>query len=538
MLPILALLAGAAWAQTADWVAVNGRIYTLNSAQPIASSIAVKGSRILSIGDDLGRHIGSATKRVDLKGATVVPGFIDSHGHVAGLGESLENLDFRNAAAVADVQKSVAEAAARRPKGEWIRGRAWDQTRWPGGQFPTAADLSKAAPDHPVYLTRVDGHAAWVNEKALHLADVNAATPDPPGGKIIRDAQRRPTGVLVDRAMALVNKRIPAPDDAAIERRIVRAAAECARLGLTGVHDAGVTAQQIAAYRRLIERGALPVRIYAMIGGEGQLWRDSAKRGPEVGEYLTIRSIKLVADGALGSRGAALKQPYSDDAGNRGLILTAKADIERIAKEAVAANMQVNTHAIGDRANREVLEAYGAALKGANDRRFRIEHAQIVDLADFPLFAKYSILASIQATHATSDMRWAEQRIGPKRIAGAYAWQRFLKGGVRIANGSDFPVEDANPLWGYYASVTRQDQEASPPGGWMPDQALTRDEALHSWTIDGAYAAFEEKQKGTLEPGKLADFVVLSQDILKVPPAEILKTKVTMTVLGGKTVFP
>jgi predicted amidohydrolase YtcJ len=287
----------------------------------------------------------------------------------------------------------------------------------------------------------------------------------------------------------------------------------------------------------VIAEHKLPVRVYAMIGGEGPLWREYLKRGPEVGERLTVRSIKLMADGALGSRGAALLAPYSDDPGNSGLLILAKSDIERVARDAVAHGFQVNTHAIGDRANRIVLDAYAAALQGKNDKRFRIEHAQVLALEDIPRFAQYSIVASMQPAHATSDMRWAEARLGPQRIRGAYAWRRFLALGIPVASGSDFPVEEPDPLWGFYAAVTRQDQAGSPPGGWFPDQRMTREEALKSWTLEGAYAAFEEKIKGSLEPGKLADFVMLSGDIMTMPPPGIPGIQVKLTVVGGEIVF-
>jgi predicted amidohydrolase YtcJ len=537
MIFIVALLSAAAWAQTADLVVENANIYTVNAAQPRASAMAVKGGRILAVGGDMARYKGPRTRRIDAKGATIVPGMIDSHGHMAGLGDSLETLDLREANTSAEVVRTVERAARTRPKGEWIRGRAWDQTRWPGGEFPNAAELSRVSPEHPVYLTRVDGHAAWVNRKALEIADINASTKDPPGGWILRDKQGQPTGILVDRAQGLVSRKIPAAGAEQVRARILRAAKECARLGMTGVHDAGVSERELTAYHVLAAEGELPVRVYAMIGGAGELWEEYLKKGPELGDYLTVRSIKLVADGALGSRGAALKEPYTDEPGNSGLLILKEEDIERVAKQAVARGFQVNTHAIGDRANRAVLDAYGAALGGANDKRFRVEHAQIVSLGDFPLFRKYSILASIQATHATSDMRWAEKRLGPARLQGAYAWQRFRKLGVRITNGSDFPVESPNPLWGFYASVTRQDHAGMPPGGWMPEQRLSREEALESWTINGAYAAFEEKTKGTLEPGKFADFVMLSADIMQIPPAEILKTHVRMTVVSGRIVY-
>ena len=383
----------------------------------------------------------------------------------------------------------------------------------------------------------MDGHAAWVNTKALEMADVNAATKEPEGGRVHRDSAGRPTGVLIDRAMGLVSRRIPPADKEQIKQRLARAAQECARLGLTSVHDAGVFEQDLTAYRELIAEKRLPLRVYAMIRGESALWVQYLARGPEIGPRLTVRSIKLMADGALGSRGAALKEPYSDEPANRGLMITDQKAIERVARAAVSTGFQVNTHAIGDRANRAVLDAYAAALGGRNDRRFRVEHAQVVSLEDIPLFAKYSVIASMQATHATSDMRWAELRLGPQRVLGAYAWQRYLKLGVPVANGSDFPVEDANPLWGFYASVTRQDHAGSPTGGWMPAERMSRDEALRSWTAAGAFAAFEEKEKGTLTPGKVADFVMLSADIMEAAPLEVLKARVTMTVLDGEVVY-
>ena len=479
---------------------------------------------------------GPRTQVIDAAGATLIPGFIDSHAHMMGLGSELENLDFRGAATIGAIAAAVRRDAAKRRPGEWIQGRNWDQTNW-GGQFPTAAELSEAAPGHPVFLQRVDGHAAWVNQRAMEIAGITAATADPPGGRILRDGAGNPTGVLIDRAQGLVASRIPKPTDAQVQRMLSRAAAECARLGLTTVHDAGISRQELDAYRALIRKGRLPIRIYAMIGGPGELWREYLRRGPEIDPQLTVRSIKLISDGALGSRGAALKEPYSDDPGNCGLLMLTREQIEAVARDAVAHGFQVNTHAIGDRANRTVLDAYGAVLKGQNDRRFRIEHAQVVSLEDIPLFARYSILPSMQATHATSDMRWAEQRLGRERLQGAYAWQRFLALGLPVPDGSDFPVEEPDPLPGYYAAVPGQDRNGAPERGWFPEQRFSRDQALKSWTLDGAYAAFEEREKGSIEPGKLADLVLLSKDILEVPPKEILTAKVIMTLVGGKVVY-
>jgi predicted amidohydrolase YtcJ len=536
MLFVLFLLPVPAASQTADLVVANARVYTADPAHPRASAIAVRGGRILAVGDDVSAHVGAGTRRVDARGATVVPGFIDSHGHMAGLGASMEMLDLRRASSVGRVAELVRKEAAGRKPGEWILGRGWDQSLW-GGVFPTHAALSEAAPGHPVCLTRVDGHAAWVNRRALEIAGITASTPDPPGGKILRAPSGEPTGILIDRAQDLVNRRIPPASAEQVRRHLERAAGACARLGITTVHDAGVGPEEIAAYKTLIRDGKLPIRIYAMIGGAGPLWDEWLRRGPEIGERLTIRSIKLLADGALGSRGAALLAPYSDDPGNTGLLILGREQIERVARQALEHGFQVSTHAIGDRANRVVLQAYAAVLQGNNDRRFRIEHAQVVAPEDFELFAKYSVIAAMQATHATSDMRWAEARLGPERVKGAYAWRRLLSLGVPLANGSDFPVEEPNPLRGFYAAVTRQDESGRPAGGWFPGQRMSREEALQSWTLAGAYAAFEEKIKGSLAPGKLADFVMLSEDIMTAPPGQILKARVLMTVVDGKVVY-
>ncbi len=522
--------------EAADLAIVNANIYTVNPAQPKAKSLAVRAGKIVAIGDSVAGHIGTGTRIIDMKGATVIPGLIDSHVHMAGFGFMVETFDLRSVNSVADVAAIVAKRAASLPAGGWVQGRAWDQTNW-GGDFPDHTALTKAAPDRPVYLTRVDGHAAWVNKRALEIAGITRETPDPMGGKIVRDAKGDATGILIDRAQGLVSSKIPPATDDQIRQRLRAAALECAKLGMTSVHDAGVSAQVLRAYKQLVAEKLLPVRVYAMIGGEGPLWQEYLKRGPEVGEYLTVRSIKLVADGAMGSRGAAFWQPYSDDPGNSGLLILKQETIEKVSREAAAKGFQVATHAIGDRANRVALDAYGAVLGENNNKRFRIEHAQAVSLPDFEKFRRFGVIASMQTTHATSDMRWAVKRMGPDRIMGAYAWRRMLNTGVKFANGSDFPVEEPNPFYGLFAAVARQDQKGFPQGGWMPDQKLTRAEALESFTLGGAYAAFEEKAKGSLEVGKVADFVVLDQDLMTVPELAIPKIKVRMTVLGGQTVF-
>lgn len=523
-------------AQTADLIIENANIYTVNKGQPRARSLAVQGDKIVAVGNDLSSLAGPRTRRLDLKGATVVPGLIDSHAHLRGLGGLLESRDLRHVATIAEIAAYVQQQASGKPAGEWVIGRNWDQTNW-GGNFPSAADLDAVAADRPVFLTRVDGHAGWANTRALTLAGITDQTPDPPGGKIVRDARGKATGILVDRAQGLVRARIPPPTFAQIKRQLELAARECARLGLTGVHDAGVSRDDLQAYRELIREEKFPLRVWAMIGGDGPLWREFAERGPEVGDFLTVRSIKLMADGALGSRGAALWQPYSDDKSNSGLLITSREDIERIARVAAAKGFQVCTHAIGDRANRTVLDAYAAALGGKNDKRFRVEHAQVISLPDFKIFADNSIIASIQSTHATSDMRWAAARLGPDRVAGAYAWRRFLNLGIPVANGSDFPVEEPNPMLGLYAAFTRQDTQGQPPQGWMPDQKMTRQEALESWTLSSAYAAFEEKVKGSIEPGKFADFLVLDRDVMTVAPLELPSIRIKATYLGGKAVY-
>ena len=541
MIPILMLFFGVAGglfaaAEIAELVIVNANIYTVNPLQPKAKALAVRGGKIIAVGETVAEYVGPQTRVLDLGGATVIPGLIDSHVHMANFGFMVETFDLRSINSVAEVAAIVARRAATLPAGSWVQGRAWDQTNW-GGAFPDQSALTKAAPEHPVYLTRVDGHAAWVNKKALALAGITKATPDPMGGKIIRDALGEPTGILIDRAQGLVGSKIPTASDEQIRQRLRAAAVECAKLGMTSVHDAGVSAHVIRAYRQLIAEKKLPVRVNAMIGGEGALWQQYLQSGPEIGEYLTVRTIKLVADGAMGSRGAAFWQPYTDDPENSGLLILPQATIEKVSREAVAKGFQGATHAIGDRANRVALEAYGVVLGEHNDKRFRIEHAQAVSLPDFEKFRRFGVIASMQTSHATSDMRWAAKRMGPDRLMGAYAWRRFWNTGVKFANGSDFPVEEPNPFYGFFAAVARQDHQGFPAGGWMPDQKMTRAETLHSFTLGGAYAAFEEKSKGSLEVGKIADFLVLGSDVMTVPELEIPKVKVRMTFLGGQTVY-
>ena len=531
------LVIPALFAQTADLAVTNARVYTVNPKQPVASALAVRQGRIVAVSDNISKLIGPSTKVIDAHGGTVVPGLIDSHGHMLSLGAALETLDLRGVTSEQEIADKVRAAARNLKPGEWIQGRAWDQNLWATKQFPSSASLSAAAPANPVALSRVDGHAVWANARAMELADVTTATVDPPGGKILKGADGRPSGVFLDNAQGLIQSKIPPDSPAQIERRLRLAMKECARFGLTAVDDAGVGKGEVEAYRKLARQGEMPIRVYAMIYGPGPYMDDWLKRTPEFGSYLTIRAIKLVADGALGSRGASLLEPYSDDPSNRGLSRLDRATVQSVAEKAVARGFQVNTHAIGDAANRMVLESYAAALKGTNDKRFRVEHAQIIAPSDFATFAKYSILVSMQPTHATSDMPWAADRLGPERVKGAYAWQTLLHLGVHVPAGSDFPVESPNPLWGFHAAVTRQDKDNHPDAGWFPEQRMSREEALRAFTIEGAYAAFAEKDRGSLEPGKLADFIILSDDIMTTPAERLRAVHVTKTVVGGRIVF-
>ncbi|MEP0547034.1 MAG: amidohydrolase [Rhodothermales bacterium] len=542
LLALLTLPAVAAQAQPT--VLHNATIYTVDPAQPTAEALAFDGGQILAVGseaDVLAAY--PDARRLDAEGRTVVPGLIDAHAHLMNLGASLLQADLVGTVSKADVVERLQRFALTLPDSAWVTGRGWDQNDWGGdGAFPTAADLDAAFPDRPVWIRRIDGHAAWANSAALALVDSLDAMPDPEGGRIVRDADGRPTGVFVDAAMPLVGGLIPPPTEVERQLRMERALAETARYGLTGVHEAGVDLPTISLYLAAADVGQFPIRLYAMIGGAGETLDHFCETGPLV-DYagrLTVRSVKLYMDGALGSRGAALLEDYSDDPGNAGLLVTPPDAFGGIVERAMRCDLQVNTHAIGDRANRIVLDTYERAIAatGGGPGRHRIEHAQIVVTPDdIARFAPLGIIASMQPTHATSDMPWAEARVGPARIEGGYAWRTFLDSGARLALGSDFPVEQVSPLLGFYAAITRQDAEQRPDGGWFPDQRLTRAEALRGFTLDAAYAAFMEDAVGSLEPGKRADFVVLSRDIMTVPAPEILETDVVATFLDGAPIY-
>lgn len=532
--------------EPASLIVHNARVYTVNQAQPQAEAVAVRGERIVMVGgNDAALALrGADTRVIDAQGATLLPGLQDAHGHFTGLGESLQILPLRGTTSYEQIVELVrARAAAARP-GEWIQGRSWDQNLWPVTDWPHHAALSAAAPNNPVYLTRVDGHAALVNRAALEAAGLTRETADPPGGRIIRDASGNPAGVLIDNAQDLVGTKIPPVSPEQLEEQMLLADAEARKLGLTMVHDAGATPEHVAAYKRLIDAGRLKTRLYVMLRGPLAMLEPEFRKGPVInygGHRLSVRAIKIGADGALGSRGAALLEPYSDEPSTSGLMTMPPEEIYAQTLAASRAGFQTCIHAIGDRANRiamDVFERVQAEISGARALRMRNEHAQILDAAEIPRFARLNVIASMQATHATSDMPWVPARIGAARAEeGAYVWQRLIKSGVVVANGSDFPVEEANPMLGFYAAITRQDPSGQPPGGWMPDERLSRDETLTSFTWNAAYAAHSERDLGSLEVGKLADMVLLDKDVMTIAPSEILTTRVLTTIIGGEIVF-
>jgi predicted amidohydrolase YtcJ len=534
----------------ADLVLTNGRIYTVDNARPIVSALAVGGGRVLFAGSDAeAKALATpSTHVIDLHGATVVPGIVDAHAHLLGLGNMLRRVNLAGSMSYQEVIDRVRAWANDVKPGEWILGRGWDQNRWVDKQFPTHEALSRAFPNNPVVLDRIDGHALLVNAKAMELAHITPTAAEPSGGRIVKLASGSPSGVFIDNAKNLINRAMPAATRAETLKAILAAIDDCNRWGLTGIHDPGENVETIAIYEELAKAGNYNLRNYVMLSDPGDPTGSTAlnnpylRRGPQSALYdghLWVRAIKLYADGALGSRGAALLAPYSDDPTNSGLLVSQPAHIRAWAETALRRGFQMNVHAIGDRGNRIVLDAFDSALRTVPraDHRFRIEHAQVLSAQDIPRFARLGVIPSMQATHQTSDMRWVVSRLGPERIRGAYAWRALLNTGVVIPNGTDFPVEEVNPLLTFHAAVTRQDPTNSPAGGWYPEQKMTREEALQSMTIWPAYAGFQESMLGSLTPGKYADFVVLDRDIMRVPDTEILSTRVVSTWIGGKRVY-
>ncbi|MDB4889623.1 MAG: Amidohydrolase 3 [Gemmatimonadetes bacterium] len=530
--------------RSAELIVTNARIYTVDDTRPVVAALAVRDGRIAFAGSarEAMALKGANTKMLDLGGRTVIPGMVDAHAHLLGLGQSLQTVNLVGTKSYDEVIARVVARAKNVPAGQWIIGRGWDQNQWGDTRFPTHDALTRALPNNPVYLERIDGHAQLANAAAMKAASVTVATKDPSGGKILRTASGEPTGVFVDNATELVERSIPRSTPEETRKAIRAAIAESQHWGLTGLHDAGESRATIDLLEEMAKAGEFNFRLYVMISDDSAAVAHYLARGPQSALYdnrLWLRSFKLYADGALGSRGAALLEPYSDDPNNKGLLLSAPAHIQEVAVRALKAGFQVNTHAIGDRGNRVVLDAYDAALKlqPAADHRFRVEHAQILNHDDIPRFAQLGVIPSMQAVHQTSDMYWAGSRLGQGRLLGAYAWRSLLESGVVIPNGSDFPVEAVNPLLSFHSAVARQDAENWPSGGWMPEQRMTREEALKSMTIWPAFAAFQESVMGSLSVGKLADFVVLDRDIMTVADRDILGTNVVATYIGGKPVY-
>ncbi len=529
----------------ASMVLLNGTVYTVDGSGSVVEALAIDRDRVLAAGSTesiQSSFVGDTV--IDLGGRPVYPGFIDAHAHLESLGSVLATINLMGTGSVEEIQRMIAGAASRKQPGQWILGRGWDQNRWSGKQFPNHRDLDAVSGESPVYLKRVDGHAVWVNNLVLELAGVSKETPDPEGGRIIRDRNGAPTGVFIDNAIQIITAVMPQPARDERTAMVELAVKECVRYGLTEVHDMGVDSIGVLVHKELAADGRLPLRVYVALDGLGEAWRWYQTRGPEVGSsnnMLTIRAVKLYADGALGSRGAALLEPYSDDPPNRGLTLTSHGDLRNVVELALQTGFQVCVHAIGDRGNALTLDVYENAFKSLQvnglDARFRVEHAQILHPDDIPRFARLGVIPSMQPAHCTSDMYWAESRLGPDRVRGAYAWRTLLEAGSIIPAGSDFPVESPDPLRGFFSAVTRQDQDGWPEGGWYGLQRMTREEALKAFTIWGAYAAFQEETKGSLEPGKWADLVVLSKDIMTIPANEIPDVRVQLTVVGGRVVY-
>ncbi len=537
------LSTGSVAEETASLVLRGGTFFTGEDGAP-PEAIAIRGDRIVAVGtrDDIAHWIGPETRVIEAEGRFVMPGFVESHAHLLGIGRARRTLDLVGTTSVDEVLDKVAARVKTARPGEWILGRGWDQNDWPVKTFPTAAQLEAVSDGHPVLLTRIDGHAAWTNRTALRRAEVDRRTVDPGGGELIRDPEGQPTGVLIDGAIGLVSRLVPADTDEERERDLRAAVEECLRLGITSFHDAGVSQRDLELYERAIVDGWLPIRVYAMLSGSDErLLERYFELGPILGRgagHLTVRSIKLYADGALGSRGAALLEPYSDRAGHLGLNTLSPERLAAVCDLALERGFQVAVHAIGDAGNRMVLDGFEAAFArhpSVRDPRFRIEHAQILDGADIPRFAELGVIASMQAVHATSDMPWVPDRLGAARSKeGAYVWKSLLESGAVVCNGTDAPVERLSPFECLYATVTRQDADGQPAGGWYPEQRLSRAQALASFTSAGATAGFQEEQLGRLSAGRLADLIVVDRDLLTVSPMELREAAVVTTIVGGR----
>jgi predicted amidohydrolase YtcJ len=572
-------------AEPADLIFVNGNIYTVNQRQPRAEAVAVRNQRIVFVGTNAdAKKIQAApgSRRIDLTGKTVVPGLTDSHCHIFGIGERELLLNLEGTNTLEDFLAKVKARVANTERGKWITGRGWIETFWKPPRFPTRQELDEIAPDNPVYLTRADGHASVVNSAALGIAGISKNTPDPFGGQILK-TNGEPNGMLLDNAQDIVAKNIPKPTEAEREQALLTGIERELKLGWCEIQNAGSHYNDVDLFKRLFDAGKIKIRCVNAIYGPGPDAQRFLREGTTIdafNHHFTQRTIKVIFDGALGSRGAALLRPYSDAPETSGYLTEKPEDLKPMFEGALRRGIQVETHAIGDRANRKILDLYQGAFKAVppNERkipvggaslgqpgvaelrppqlgaevRWRVEHAQILDPADLPRFAKLGVIPSMQPSHAISDLFFAPARLGMDRLAGAYAWQSLLKSGAIICGGSDAPVERGEPMIEFYAAVARKPLPSAREGlptegpsrtgdlakaGWHPEQAVSREDALKMFTLWPAFAAFEEKDKGSIEVGKLADFTVLSQDIMKIPEPEILKTRCVITVIGGEQVF-
>ncbi len=542
----------------ADLIIRGGTIYTVEEGNPLVEAVAVSGDRIVFAGDlkNVSKYEGENTRIIDLQGKTMTPGFIEGHGHFMGLGYNELNLDLMSVTSYEELVEKVKAAVAKAQPGQWIVGRGWHQDKWTTKPeimfkgFQTHQLLSSISPNNPVFLRHASGHAGFVNARAMQIAGVNQLSVEKldkdlgEGGEIILDNLGNPTGIFNERAQSLIAQHIPESTEESDSQALELAIAASLRNGITSFHDAGVSRENIALFRKFKAENKLNTRLYVMLTGfDSELIYEWFKRGPEIdsANLLTIRAIKLNCDGALGSRGAWLLEPYTDRPDFSGMATLSMDTVMKISRAGLKYGFQVCSHAIGDRANKEILDRYEIALKEnpqVKDHRFRIEHAQHLQPTDIPRFGQLGVIPAMQAIHLSSDRPWAIERLGEKRIKeGAYMWQSLLKSGAVIVNGTDVPVEPINPIASYFASVTRQTLAGEPAGGYEPEEKMTRVQALRSYTLDAAYGAFEEKIKGSIAPGKLADFTVFTQDLMTVPDEKILATEVAMTILGGKVLY-
>jgi predicted amidohydrolase YtcJ len=535
----------------ADLVVTNGRIVTMEDRQPEAEAIAIKGDRIAAVGSsaEIRKYVGPSTKVIDVTGQLVIPGFVEGHGHFTCVGEAQLNLNLMNARSWDEIVAMVADAVKTAKPGQWIRGRGWHQEKWTSPPspnvegFPTHPSLDRVSPDNPVVLTHASGHATFVNGKAMQVSGLTRKTPNPDGGEVLKDASGDPTGLLREKASGLIREPPPsAEEQLARDRKVLELAdREVLSKGITSFQDAGSSFATIDLMKKMVDEGAMGVRLWVMVreGNEAEAPRLARYRMIDYGSaHLTVRAIKRQIDGALGSRGAWLLEPYSDKPDSTGLNTTSVDSIRETARLAIASGYQLCVHAIGDRANRETLNIFEEAFKANPDKkdlRWRVEHAQHLSAADIPRFGQLGVIASMQGVHCTSDAPYVPARLGEARAAeGAYVWQKLMKTGAIVSNGTDAPVEDVNPIAGYYATVSRKAKDGKV---FYPDQRMNRTEALKSYTWNGAYAAFEEGSRGSLKAGKYADIVVLSKDILTIPEDEIPSVHVVYTIVGGKTQY-